>query len=233
MLEKYLSYTPYQYGLLNPMKLVDADGLDLYVGGDKTMALVYLQSLVSSEDANRITMDDNGKVSFNTEGINVSEDAAFELLDNLVQSKNNYLFEVTSETQYCERDKLDPKVRGNEKNINIETEKDPQTGVLNLSDEEKMNGYSAKNDFFPKSGFNGQVSLGKGHWNFLDGSWQPRTNIIFHELAENYYRTDKKLKHTYPNPKKKGAHEKAINDAKRFKNQKGKSGEGIYVPFKN
>jgi len=33
LLEKYISYSPYQYGLLNPMRLVDADGMDVYIKG--------------------------------------------------------------------------------------------------------------------------------------------------------------------------------------------------------
>lgn len=31
--EKYLSFTPYQYGLLNPMRLLDANGNDVYITG--------------------------------------------------------------------------------------------------------------------------------------------------------------------------------------------------------
>ena len=96
-----------------------------------------------------------------------------------------------------------------------------------------MEGYIASYDYLPKIGFNGQVTLGKGNWNFLDGSWQPKSNIIFHELAENYYRTEFGLYHADKKNQKNGAHNKANEAAKRYKNQKGKAGEGKYVPYKN
>jgi hypothetical protein len=212
------------------MKLVDADGLDLYVGGDKTTALVYLQSLVSSEDANRISADENGKISFNTEGLNVSDDAAYELINNLVNSKNNYLFEVASETEGFERSGKDNKERGNSISLNTEKKK---SGLYNLSENEKMK-YSTDEDYLPKEGYNGQVTLGKGYWLTIDGkNWQPKSNIIFHELAENYYRTEFGYYYANSKDKNKAAHARANKDAERFKKQDGKAGEGQYVPYKN
>jgi len=234
LLEKYLSFSPYQYGLLNPMRLVDADGLDLYVGGDKSMALVYLQSLVGSESAYRLTMDDNGKVGFNTEGLSFSTDAAYNLLNEMVNvSKNNFLFEVASKTEGFTR-ALGSNERGDVETLNAEDiSGDHRSGVFNFSKTQKMKDYIANYDYLPKIGFDGQVTLGYGHWLTVDGKYfQPKSNIIFHELAENYYRTEKGKYYVNTSDQKEGAHFLSIKLAEKFRKQEGKAGEGCYVPYK-
>jgi RHS repeat-associated protein len=231
LLEKYFSFSPYQYGLLNPMRLIDANGKDLYVGGDINSAFSSLQSLLNSDVASRLSMDDNGKISFNTEGLNVSDDAACELINNLVNSENNYLFEISSETIGYERIGKDNSERGNAINLNVEDiSGDHKSGVYNFSKTQKMEGYIAPHDYLPKKGYDGQVTIGKGSWRFLNGGWQPKSNIIFHELAENYLRTEYGKYYADKNNEKNGAHYRAIKAAKRFNKQKGKAGEGKYVP---
>ena len=94
--EKYPGLSPYAYAANNPLTFIDARGDTLDVGGmnDGRTALSYLHSMVDSETAKRITMGDGGRVSFDTEGLDLSQDSALELLDNLVNSTEKYLFEI-------------------------------------------------------------------------------------------------------------------------------------------
>ena len=70
LMDKYISISPYCYGLNNPVVLLDADGLDLVVGGDKTAVLNDLRSLFTNvEIQNRISSDNNGLVSFDLSGL--------------------------------------------------------------------------------------------------------------------------------------------------------------------
>jgi RHS repeat-associated protein len=61
--DKYLSYSPYQYGLLNPMKLVDADGNDVFITGvDASNTVNAINS--SAKGDFKISMNPNtGKLS--------------------------------------------------------------------------------------------------------------------------------------------------------------------------
>ena len=70
LMDKYISISPYCYGLNNPVVLLDADGLDLVVGGDKTAVLNDLRSLFTNvEIQNRISSDNNGLVNFDLRGL--------------------------------------------------------------------------------------------------------------------------------------------------------------------
>jgi len=63
LLEKYISYSPYQYGLLNPMKLVDVNGKDVYIFGSDSKATVEYMNKESKSTGLTFSIDDNGKLS--------------------------------------------------------------------------------------------------------------------------------------------------------------------------
>ncbi|MBN8568088.1 MAG: hypothetical protein J0M18_00535 [Ignavibacteria bacterium] len=71
--------------------------------------------------------------------------------------------------------------------------------------------------------YGGQVTLGSGNWTEKgSNNIQPRSDMVFHELAENYYRTNNKAPYGIYNKDGKnvaGAHVLAQNLAKRFKKQ--------------
>jgi len=236
LLEKYISYSPYQYGLLNPVRLVDANGFDLYIGGDKNLAFSYLQNLFNSDIVSRLSVDDNGKISFNTDGLDTKNDAAIELIDNMVnQTSKLFLFEVADQTTGIARGDPGSTL---EKGATVyydfvNNSNDVTQGLANLSETARNvdNGTGLPN-YLPKKGFNGQVTLGKGRWTDPNGTGKyiPIEEIVFHELAENYERTINNQ--PYMRKDFSGAHANAVSAASRFSKQKtqppGKVGR--YVP---
>ena len=94
--EKYPGLSPYAYAANNPLTFIDVRGDTLDVGGmnDGQTALSYLHSMVDEDTAKRITMGDGGRVSFDTEGSDLSQDSGLELLNNLVNGPGMFLFEV-------------------------------------------------------------------------------------------------------------------------------------------
>ena len=104
--EKYPSLSPYAYAANNPLTFIDARGDTLDVGGmnDGQTALSYLHSMVDEDTAKRITMGDGGRISFDTEGLDLSQDSGLELLNNLVNGPGMFLFEVGKETSARYRD---------------------------------------------------------------------------------------------------------------------------------
>src|SRR4030095_11201554 len=103
------------------------------------------------------------------------------------------------------------------------------SGIENYSTTERnINGGMGTPSLQPKEGYSGQVSLGYGYWTFLGSKEkQPTSNIVFHELAENYFRTFGKQ--PYMRADKSGAHQSAIDYAKKYKRQVGTPGEAGYV----
>ncbi|MBN8568087.1 MAG: RHS repeat-associated core domain-containing protein [Ignavibacteria bacterium] len=96
--EGYISFSPYNYGGLNPMRFFDANGLDLFVGGDIGKAINDLRSLLPESEQYRISQIDS-KVNSDTKGLDVYSDAAYELLNNLTnKSSQNFLYEVADKT---------------------------------------------------------------------------------------------------------------------------------------
>ncbi|MCB0728418.1 MAG: RHS repeat-associated core domain-containing protein [Ignavibacteriae bacterium] len=209
LLDKYINVSPYCYGLNNPIYLLDIDGMDLFVGGDKTAALNDLKSLFSDvEIQNRISADDNGSVSFDVIGLDLTSDAALELLNSLVTSENKFLFEVSNTT-----------IEVNRKNGEVINYDLSDQGYQNLSKTPR----SIDNpDFLPRDGFDGQVTIGTGYFliptphkksDIKDDRW----NTVFHELAENYFRTEKGEPYMRNDKAKSGAHSMAIDWHQRFR----------------
>jgi hypothetical protein len=231
LFDKNISWSPYQYGVCNPIRVFDANSLDLFIGGNTDMALNNLKSMFSDVTIqDRSTVDNSGKVNFDFKGLDVSSDAALELLSNMTGSGNKYLYEVSDKTSAISRGEGIYK-SGEEVPFNLRTE---HTGIENFSVTEKYVGMDIGiKGFLPKQGYSGQVTLGTGSWTIpVEGSTvlQARYNVVFHELAENYFRTEKKQ--PYERADKSGAHKSACNYAIKFKiNTSIKPGEiGRYVP---
>jgi len=234
LLDKYINISPYGYGLNNPVKILDVDGFDLVLGGNKTAALNDIKSLFTSYDIQeRITADENGLVSFDVSGLDLSSDAALELVYNLVTSEDTYLFEVSNNTYGIASENSVIYNIGDAVFYNL-SEKGSFGNVNFSKSARNINGGVGYKKEIPKDNFSGQVTLGTGNWTVATKSkskvFLPRSDIVFHELSENYHRTHNK--EPYIRKDYSGAHKRAVDDAARYKNQIGKpAGEvGRYVP---
>ena len=218
--EKYPGMSPYIYAGNNPIKFVDARGDTLDVGGlnKGQTALSYIHSMFDEETANRITMGDGGRVSFDTEGLDLSQDSGLELLNNLVNGPGMFLFEVGENTSAVVRESFGDLQAGT--SIGFTVLSMSSLGIQSYSRTPRnIDGGVGSSGFLPTSGYNGQVSMAPGHWTFdpAGNHLMPISNVTFHELAEIYHRTIGRQ--PYMREDGSGAHKQAIEDAKRFRRQ--------------
>jgi RHS repeat-associated protein len=82
----------YSYTRNNPLKLVDPTGMILTLFGNIGMDIQDLCSIVGPDDCDRLSVDGQGVVSFDTTGLDLSKNAGADLVNSLVQSSNNYGF---------------------------------------------------------------------------------------------------------------------------------------------
>ena len=182
MADKYPSISPYAYCAWNPIKLVDPEGNDLEIpcksDENHEASKRDILSLVSKWNKNRVVFKKDGSVLLNTEGLTdrqIQNDVGLSLLKDMIESDMKFLYEASDDISDSFQDGKHHDMI--EKNI----------GVVNASNKGKdsSGGYYEK----PKPGYDGHVILAKS------GTWKPKegknlkTSLLFHELAENYYRT--------------------------------------------
>ncbi|MCF8355219.1 MAG: hypothetical protein K9H48_12275 [Melioribacteraceae bacterium] len=223
--DKYPGWSPYNYTLNSPMRFIDINGDSLDLAGEIEQALSYLKSMIDDSYFDRFSVNEKGRVSFDTKGIDVSNDAALTLLDNIINGNDKYLFEV------LEKDQMVSGISLSSGKINQWSPNDTHTGIVSLSITSRHPNQAS--GYKPVNGYDGSVSFGSGSWTFFDGTPQPVSNIVFHELSENYYMTSQGMPYAvgfdYRGFQFGGAHEKAILDANSFNKQYGPAGVGRYV----
>jgi len=97
-MEKYFSYSPYQYGLLNPIRLIDANGKEIYFSSDadvRNEQVEYFRMMVGPEYSKYINSvpNDNGEFVLDLEllnsGIKNTENLSDENVRNFVEVAND------------------------------------------------------------------------------------------------------------------------------------------------
>ena len=193
MANKYPSISPYAYCAWNPVKLVDSDGRELYIPDTQSpnhegSRNDLISLLVHSRNNKYIQIGTDGKVSIDfgdktrkqIDNI-LRDDNGLNLLNMLVSSNKKYFYESSDDAT---------SVYNDGKNHSMY---DEHKGIINASN----GGLDSRNTYThtPKTGFDGHVILAKsGKWLRSDDNGfaqDIRRPILFHELAENYFRTDK------------------------------------------
>jgi hypothetical protein len=203
--DKYPSLSAYNYCGLNPIKYIDPNGDSLKVSGNTEAAMNDLRSIVKPENQSYINSTDGSNIYIDASNLTTSDfenDEGLKLLNSMINSTNNYLYEVSETNNNTPLASANSTIENNSKEPRMEFNKVGN----NLPD-----------------GFQGQVII---HPNALfiatNGETENRSSVVFHELAENFERTDHGLKYMYINPNdiskedpnRPGAHQTAINRAK-------------------
>ncbi|GAB4450666.1 MAG: hypothetical protein OHK0036_09780 [Bacteroidia bacterium] len=213
--KKYTYLSPYTSFGNNPVYFIDKKGRTLEPGGNINTALNDIRSLVPKEYQSQIKINDAGKIVFENYSQlpdNVKQFEGVILLNDLINSKNNYLY-IAGETISEVRDRTTGKVIGNLSSEKIE-KPSFQQAISNLSITKRSD--YPENDqanYLPPEGYEGAVRITEGEFYsyapLIDSYMKvDRSKIVFHELKENYLRT-----------------EKGIEDYKIFHFQAGKDGK--------
>gem|GEM_PF-5934081 len=226
MFEKYFWMTQYAYCANNPVKYVDPSGMILDIA-DNDETKKDLKSIVKKENRDRVVFD-GIHVSVNTEGLSdkdLKKDIGLSLILDLCNSDKKFLFE-TSDFAFT----LDEKGLPNAGTLNHCTT-GTVGGIINASNYGKDD-YGGHEDR-PRKGYDGHVIVAKsGTWYSSQGK-EIRASVVFHELAENYFRTH----HNYNYYgvgwliKKNSAHSEAVFREPKYYFNNCKPGKGSFKGF--
>ena len=225
MSDKYPHLTSYNYCANNPVMLIDPDGRDLDVANNE-QSRNDVKSIANKGNRDRVIINEKGNVSVNTKGLSkeqLEQDKGLSLINNMVKSDKKMLYEASEVGLLNNSD-------GNRDAVPMFMD---NNGVINAS-----NGGSDANGEYtyrPADGYDGHVIVSmSGQFTDLNGNGDMRSSTVFHELAENYFRTDKG--YNYNGSRKNndgfGAHSRAAKwEGNRLGNQS--PGSGQFIPSKN
>jgi RHS repeat-associated protein len=173
----------------NPVLHFDILGDDLEVATDKQskddindLTRKKNQKYIKISDAGTVTIDFGKKSQKKIDKI-LANDEGLALVNDLIGAKEKYLYEASE--IYLARVEDGSKGAGS-------TTQTGTHGIMNAS--EGGNDDNGQHRFRPKAGYDGQVVINpRVYLEEYDANSnlipKKRSNIVFHELAENYYRT--------------------------------------------
>ena len=181
--DKYPNLSPYAYCAGNPVRYFDGDGRDFEVA-DNAESHRDVLSIVEEYHRERITFEENGMVSINIDGLSeyaLKQDIGLSLLYDMSVSDKKYYYE-TSDVALC--------CNSYGEKVALPIYLKDYGGVINAS----KYGFDSQGGHtqLPMQGFDGEVVITQNGKFSLQGR-DARKNIIFHELKENYLRTDSKM----------------------------------------
>ena len=197
--QKYPAFSPYSTFGGNPILFTDNKGQTLKLGGNLAYSLEDVQ-LLAGQYSSLVSLTNDGYVEFNSKGLSeeVLNRNGISLLNNLIHSPNRYLY-VNGDEMEGISSTGDNTIYATDAENNI---KSHLRAVSNFSITKRGGKYLPQDDIRPPEGFDGAVRISDG--TFLtesklysrinsDKHKIPRGNTVFHELFENYLRTEKHL----------------------------------------
>ena len=238
----YPSLSSYNSFGNNPIVYKDSEGDVLQVGGDDLqLSLSDLKLLAPEQYRNQVKLIENSNV-VTFEGFdNLPEDVqsyeGISLLNDLITSKKNYEYVLGGKIEGIQASSGD-RVYFDDRNAELY----PSTAITNLSVTDRVNiklfpNESSSNDK-PRFGIDGAVRISDGEFSITGSDLKvPRGNVIFHELKENFYRTELQMYyHNHKDGISGGAHKEAGKSGEKFSkevgnNQNVSNGEGEGLKF--
>jgi hypothetical protein len=83
----------YAYGVDTPVRFIDINGDSLWIGQDRDLSFSFLQEL-HPELARRLSLATEGLVVFNTDGLDLGDDASLDLMNNWVNGGSEGKFAI-------------------------------------------------------------------------------------------------------------------------------------------
>lgn len=228
---KYPNISPYVFVGNSPIMLVDPDGKRLVLAGHRKKAFRDVKSLLTRENRKRLSYDkETGLVTFDANGIEKADfdgNSGLQLVNDLVVSEKAYQYSVSNTASY--------QIRGT-KELKTEDLTQNPNGVANVSTTprlERTPGVTIANE-----NNDGEITIlpKLNHYEYDENGElvkKNRASEVFHELQENYERTENGHPYMYEdpnnigveNPNRKGAHGISIDKEDNFHKRSNEPGK--------
>jgi RHS repeat-associated protein len=173
--DKYPGFSPFNYCVNNPIRLLDRKGLapELYLTGEDKNKDINALKEFAGNDGDRISSDDNGRIKFNLKGYKTGSNEGLDLLIKIDGAEEKIGFAISEKEPVLVTEGSNKAVVSSTLNASIQPRTETNPGAKPIT-----------------KGMQGEVlvSLSVNHFT-KDNRIVPISQIIGHELAENYQRT--------------------------------------------